>query len=117
MDRIIACCGLICTDCEAYQATQAGDEAWLEQVAAKWREEYQNPSFTAANVACDGCLATDGQLCSHCLVCSTRRCCQEHGVANCGVCAEYETCEDIRGFFQYVPSAKVVLDEVHAARR
>jgi hypothetical protein len=51
MDRIISFCGLICTDCEAYQATQVKDHDWLERVAAGWREEYKNPAFTAENVA------------------------------------------------------------------
>jgi hypothetical protein len=114
MDRIVAVCGLLCDQCGAYQATQAGDEAGLEQVAAQWREEYKNPTFTKENVACDGCLAVDGRLCSHCFECSTRACGFSKGLANCGECAEYEACERIQDFFRYVPAAKIVLDEIHA---
>ncbi|MBE0696146.1 MAG: DUF3795 domain-containing protein [Anaerolineaceae bacterium] len=117
MDRIVSVCGLICSDCGAYQATQAGDAEWLERVAAQWREEYKNPKLTAAAIPCDGCLATSGRLCAHCCECRTRACGQEHNVVNCAECSQYETCTEIQGFFQWVPSAKVVLDEIHAALR
>ncbi len=39
MDTIIAYCGLVCSDCPAYIATQAGDDDALERVAAQWRAE------------------------------------------------------------------------------
>jgi hypothetical protein len=116
MERMVSCCGLICTDCKAYQATQAGDEARLAQVAAEWREEYKNPVFNATNVACDGCVALTKRHCAHWYACGTRKCASEHGAANCGACSEYASCEKIQSFFQYVPSAKVVLDEIHAAK-
>jgi hypothetical protein len=114
MDRIISFCGLICTDCEAYQATQAKDEPWLARVAAHWREEYKNPIFTKDNVACDGCLGVEGTHCTHCFTCSTRTCGLARGVANCGECSDYESCDNIQSFFKFVPAAKIVLDEVHA---
>jgi len=34
MDRIIAYCGLVCSDCPAYTATQADDRAALERLCA-----------------------------------------------------------------------------------
>jgi len=114
MERIIAYCGLLCNECPAYQATQAKDEAWLERVAANWRVEYSNPTFTKDNVACNGCHGADGKICTHCYEFSTRTCGLSKGVANCGECREYATCDNIQSFFKYVPSAKVVLDEVHA---
>jgi len=38
--RIVAYCGIVCSDCEAYRATQSGDREALKRVAAKWRVEY-----------------------------------------------------------------------------
>ncbi len=35
MERILAYCGLVCSECPAYLATQAGDTAALEEVAAR----------------------------------------------------------------------------------
>jgi hypothetical protein len=113
MDKIIAYCGLVCSDCEAYVATQAGDRAALEQVAAKWREEYGAPGITVESVICDGCL-TGERKCSHCAECDIRACGVERGVVNCGHCAEY-ACEKLERFFAMVPPARAVLDGVRAA--
>jgi hypothetical protein len=110
MDKIIAYCGLVCSDCEAYIATQAGDQAALERVAAKWREEYNAPNITVESVICDGCL-TGERKCGHCAECDIRACGMEHGMANCGHCAEY-ACEKLERFFGMVPPARTVLDEI-----
>ena len=56
MNKIIAYCGLVCSDCSAYIATQADDQEALEKVAAQWREQYNVPNITVASVLCDGCL-------------------------------------------------------------
>jgi len=110
MDRIVAYCGLVCTDCPAYVATQADDRAALERVAAQWREEYDAPDITAASVLCDGCL-DGGRKCSHCAECEIRACGVERGVVNCAHCADY-ACEKLEGFFGFVPDARAVLDEI-----
>jgi hypothetical protein len=109
-NRIIAFCGLNCAECEAYQATQANDEAWKERVAAKWREEFHVSDIDVVAVTCDGCLAFDGRLGSHCYVCEIRACGIQHGVANCAACTDYESCQRLAAFFQFAPQAKVTLD-------
>ena len=43
MNRMIAFCGIICSDCPAYLATQADDRDALEQVLAHWREDFDVP--------------------------------------------------------------------------
>ena len=110
---IIAYCGLVCSDCPAYIATQANDPAALEAVAAQWRVEYNAPGFTAASVACDGCLSGPNK-CSHCGDCNIRACGVAHGVANCAHCAEYP-CEKLEGFFAMVPAVRATLDQIHQA--
>ncbi len=105
MDRMIAMCGLVCTECEAYKATQANDMDWLQRVTDQWKVEYSAPNLSVEGVACDGCVSDSKRLCG-----------LEKGVANCGECADYESCQRIQDFFKMVPAAKVVLDEVHAAR-
>jgi hypothetical protein len=112
MQRIVACCGLICSDCEAYIATQAGDQAALEKVAAKWREEYNAPGLTVDDVPCDGCLV-EGRKCSHCAQCDVRACGIERGVANCAHCSEY-ACDKLQRYFGFAPHMQTVLDEVRA---
>ena len=110
MNKIIAYCGLVCTDCPAYIATLADDREALEKVAAQWREEYSSPNITAESVICDGCL-NDGRKCSHCFECDIRACAMGRGVVNCGRCPDY-VCEQLEGFFGFVPDARTVLDEI-----
>ncbi len=111
MDKIIAYCGLVCTACPAYIATQADDPAALEQVAAQWREEYNAPDITVEFVICDGCLTDEGRKCGHCSECKIRACGMERNVANCAYCDDY-ACEKLEGFFGFVPDAKVLLDGI-----
>lgn len=113
MDRIIAYCGLVCSDCPAYIATQADDRVALERTAAQWREEYNAPNITVASVICDGCLSGP-RKCSHCAECQIRACGVERGVANCAHCADY-ACEKLEGFFGMVPDARTVLDGIRAS--
>jgi len=110
-DRVTAYCGLVCTDCPAYVATQAGDQAALEQVAAQWREEYNAPNITVESVICDGCLIDEGRKCGHCAECEIRACGVERAVVNCAYCDDYG-CEKIERFFGFVPDARAVLDEI-----
>lgn len=112
MDRIIAYCGLTCSDCSAYLATQANDQAALERVAAEWRQIH-SPQITVADVPCDGCL-TGARKCSHCATCNLRACGVAHGVANCAACPEYG-CEKITAFFDMVPQARTTLEALRSA--
>ncbi|MBE9508925.1 MAG: DUF3795 domain-containing protein [Chloroflexi bacterium] len=114
MDKIVAYCGLVCTDCPAYIATQANDHAALERVAAQWREEFNAPEITVEWVICDGCLTDEGQRCGHCAECEIRACGVARGVVNCAHCAEY-ACDKLEGFFGSVPAARVVLDEIRGS--
>ncbi len=114
MDRMIAYCGLVCTDCGAHQATMANDPEAIERVAAQWRVDHNNPSIVAEGVWCEGCLA-EGRRCFHCADCDVRACGAEHGVANCAHCSAYETCATIQRFTGLVPQAKETLDAIRAA--
>jgi hypothetical protein len=113
MDQMLAYCGLVCTDCPAFIATQADDQAALERVAAQWREEYDAPNITVESIICDGCLTTDGRKCAHCFECDIRACAIERGAADCAHCDEYG-CEKIERFFGFVPDARTRLDAVRA---
>jgi len=116
MNKIIAYCGLVCTDCPAYIATLADDREALEKVAAQWREEYSSPNITVEPVICDGCLTDQGRKCGHCFECEIRACAMGRGVVNCGHCPDYvredAVCEQLEGFFGFVPDARTVLDEI-----
>lgn len=111
--QIIACCGLTCTECPGYLATQQGDEAALEKAAAEWSVEYGG-EISAADVRCDGCLSVEGPWMSHCAVCKIRACAIERGLENCAACEDY-ACEKLSEFFGFVPAAKETLDRLREA--
>jgi hypothetical protein len=110
MATLIAACGLDCAKCDAYIATQANDQAALEQIAAKWRVEYNAPGILAANILCDGCMA-GGRTIGHCAECKIRLCALERGLENCAACPDY-ACEQLAAFFQMVPQAKANLEQL-----
>lgn len=112
MDPIVAYCGLVCSDCPAYIATQADDAAALEQVAAQWREEYSAPDITVETVICDGCTVESERHCGNWYECDMRACGAERGVANCAHCSDY-ACDRLESFFGAVPDARTVLDNIH----
>jgi hypothetical protein len=116
LGRIIAYCGLDCSQCDGYRATQAGDVAAKEQVAARWRMEYNNPHVDAVYVTCDGCTAADGRLGGHCSECDIRICGTSRGLGTCADCAGFETCEKLARFFGFVPAARETLMELKQGR-
>ena len=112
MDMMVAYCGLVCTECPAYIATQANDQAALERVAAQWRESFNDLGITAQLITCDGCVVDDGYKCAHCFECQIRACATDQGVVNCAHCTDY-ACEKLEGFFGFAPEARALLDGIH----
>jgi hypothetical protein len=41
MTRLISICGLVCSECGAYIATQADDDVQRKKVADEWARAYQ----------------------------------------------------------------------------
>lgn len=114
MERMIAYCGLVCSECDAYVATQAGDVDALTRLAQQARDEYGVEDATAETTMCDGCLGTGGRSIGYCSICDIRACGVERRVANCGCCPDY-ACEKLEGFLAEVASARTVLDDVRAS--
>jgi hypothetical protein len=113
MATLIAACGLDCSQCDSYLATQANDLLKLETVVEKWTSEYHATGLTVENIQCDGCM-TPGRKTGHCGECNIRQCAMEHGVVNCSACPEY-ACEQLSAFFQFVPQARINLDALRTA--
>jgi hypothetical protein len=106
-ERMIAYCGLVCTDCPASDATKTGDEKKARETATLWAKEY-GIEVTVDDIWCDGCLV-EGKKCSHCRVCDIRACGVKRGVENCGRCDEFP-CARIEAFFEMAPDARSVLE-------
>lgn len=115
MDKIIAYCGLNCAECPAYLATQSGDPAALEHVAAEWRVAFNAPEITAAGIICDGCLATiGGRLAGYCGMCEIRACALERNMVTCAFCPDYG-CARLESFLAQAPAARATLEQLRAA--
>ena len=112
MENTVVYCGLVCSECPAYLATQAGDMAALEEVASQWSQAFGEP-ITATDILCDGCTSGSTRLCSHCSVCEVRACASGRGVVTCAHCDDYG-CQTLTRFLEYAPEAKGTLEEIRA---
>ncbi len=113
MSKLIAYCGLVCSDCPAYQATQSGDDEALAKVAAQWSVEFKEEIRPEACL-CDGCPSTSGRLVGYATQCKIRACAIGRKVKNCAHCADY-ACEELRKFFETAPNARATLEGVRRA--
>ena len=109
MEKQIAYCGLVCTDCLAYIASQADDDKQRKEVAETWTKEYKI-DFKPEDINCDGCTST-GKHVGNCGMCEIRKCGQEKGVINCAYCSDY-SCDKTDEFFKMVPACKKTLDAI-----
>ncbi|MEN6369994.1 MAG: DUF3795 domain-containing protein [Thermotogota bacterium] len=109
--RMVAYCGIVCTECDAFIATQAGDREALEQMAKRASEELGIP-MTADDGMCDGCLATTGRQIGYCAQCAIRACAAENLVENCAHCSDYP-CLKIEGFAKPGSKHRATLDAIH----
>ena len=114
MEKMIAFCGLVCTECPAFIATQKEDDEERKKVAEMWSKEFK-VELKPEDINCDGCLADSERLFSHTKVCEIRKCGLDRKVANCAHCDEY-ACEKLTAFFKMVPQARSNLDEVRKSR-
>lgn len=104
MEKMIAYCGLVCTNCPTYLATLNDDDEAREKTAAFYSEKF-GFNLRPEEINCDGCLSESGILISYCQECEIRKCCREKGLKNCAYCNE-QPCEKLQKFHQFSPDAK-----------
>ena len=109
-DKMVAFCGITCTECPAFLATQKDDNGERKKVAELWSKQFK-VEIKPEDVNCDGCLSESGRLFGHCKVCEIRKCGQEKRVKNCACCDDY-ACEKLNNFIDQVPDAKTTLEEI-----
>jgi hypothetical protein len=107
MERVVAFCGLVCTDCKAFIATQENDDAKQREVAES-SPKTLGREIKPEETNCDGCLSRDGCHIGYCDVCEIRKCEIEKSVENCAYCVDYN-CEKLARFFEQALEAKKTL--------
>ncbi|MFX0145084.1 MAG: DUF3795 domain-containing protein [Candidatus Hodarchaeota archaeon] len=108
MEKIIAYCGINCSECPAYLATQKNSIKEIKKVAKEWSTE--SMKFKPEDIYCDGCNQ-DGKVFSWCKECPIRSCCISKGFENCAYCEDY-FCDNLKMTFDKTSSAKERLDEI-----
>lgn len=104
MSKMIACCGLVCSNCPAFLATQNDDDVAREKTAAAYSEKF-GFKFKPEDINCDGCLSDGGRIIAYCRTCAIRKCCREKGLDNCAICEE-QPCDKLTKFHESSPDAK-----------
>ena len=110
MDKMIGICGMTCTECPAYLATQKDDDKERARVAEMWSKEF-NENLKPEDINCSGCLSEEKPLFGYSAVCEIRKCGRGRGVENCAYCDDY-ACEKLNKFFETAPDAKNALEEI-----
>jgi len=108
--KMIAKCGLVCSECPAFIATQKNDDALRAETARKWSEMF-HADIQAADINCDGCQSASPRLFSHCFECEIRKCALGKKAITCAACAEY-SCQKLDEFLAQVPEARAILEEL-----
>ncbi len=106
---MLAYCGLNCSSCDAYLATQENSDDKRKKTAQGWSKMYR-ADIKPDHINCDGCKS-DGAKFFHCAVCDIRKCCISHNVENCAVCENY-ICETLTHFIKLAPHAGRALEKL-----
>lgn len=115
MKEIISICGIVCSECGAYQATRDNDDKKRREVAELWSNEYKS-DIKPEDINCESCLTDSENVFGYTRICEIRKCGRQRGVANCAFCDEY-ACDRLIEFFKMVPEAKTRLDKIKSQIR
>ena len=106
---MIAYCGLNCSKCDAYLATQNNSDAQRSKTAEIWSKRY-GAKIEAAQINCNACKS-DGIRFFHCDACEIRQCGISKGLENCAMCEEY-ICDTLSKFINLAPEAGTALEKL-----
>jgi hypothetical protein len=115
-EKMVAFCGIRCSDCRASIGTQRNDRELKKEVAKAWSTEKE--PLKPDDIGCDGCLTTGQRLFKFCGSCEVRRCGYEKGVENCAYCREFP-CTKLTSFWKSFTTteAKATLEGIRRKLR
>lgn len=98
---MISYCGMDCSNCEGYKATQEDSDAKRKEVAEKWSVEYQT-DIRPEQINCHGCKSKGTKFYFTESICEIRKCNIEKGTLNCAECPDYR-CDKLNAFIEFAP--------------
>ena len=104
MSKMIAYCGLVCTDCPTFLATQNDDNIAREKTVDLYAQKF-GFKLKPEDINCDGCKSESGKLIGYCQSCNIRQCCREKNLENCAHCND-QPCEKLSQFHEFSTDAK-----------
>ncbi|MDQ7792677.1 MAG: DUF3795 domain-containing protein [Desulforudis sp.] len=110
MSRMIAYCGLVCSNCPTFLATKNDDDVARAKTVALYSEKY-GFDLKPEDINCDGCQSVGGKLIGFCQACEIRQCCHGRGLDNCVLCDE-QPCERLIKFHEFSPDAKACFESL-----
>ena len=108
--KMYAYCGICCSDCGAYIATQKNDDALRAKTAKEWSEKFKI-EVKASDMNCDGCPTNSQRIVHYCSVCEIRKCARDKKLASCAYCNSY-ACDKLSKFLAGAPQAKKTLESL-----
>ncbi|WP_055668994.1 DUF3795 domain-containing protein [Desnuesiella massiliensis] len=112
MSSMIGLCGINCSQCSAYLATQNNSYEDRVKVAEVWSKEFGDV-VNADDVICDGCT-NNARLSKYCGICKIRSCGAEKELNSCANCSDF-ACEKLGSFIKNIPEAKANLELIRAS--
>lgn len=109
MKKMIGICGITCTDCPAYIATQKNDAEERKKVAELWSTE--DHQLKSEDINCHGCFSDKNEVISFAHDCEVRKCGLEKDLKSCAPCDEYP-CGKLEKIIGKMPEAKATLEEM-----
>jgi hypothetical protein len=108
MSEMIAYCGLVCSRCPTFIATQNDDDEAREKTVAVYAQKFCM-DLQKEDINCDGCLSEGGRKIGYCQACEIRQCCIGKGLNHCVICPE-EPCSKLVRFHEFSPEAKAAFE-------
>jgi len=107
--QIIAYCGLDCSKCDAYTATQTRDLERKREIAKRWTKGL-NLEFKPEDIDCNGCMSN--KVSGWCTkICRIRPCAEVRKVKTCAHCRDHP-CDKLTEFLSNETEATRTLDQI-----
>ncbi len=107
----IAYCGVNCSTCPAYVATQKNQKVVRIKIAELWSDKENQ--YEACEITCKGCQEPWGKKFRHCTECKVRACARKKLHTTCAECSEYP-CNILNELLQTLDEkiVRIDLDEI-----